>query len=64
MILKNPQALYSLRNLEKFEKYFLFAKLRQISTVYKEAVQARKTAPTDLMLHTNLLVQNNFCNIP
>ena len=34
----------------------------QISTVFKEAVQARK-APIDLMLHTNLLVQNNFCNI-
>ena len=48
MILTNPQALYILRNLEKFENsikiHFLFAKLLQIWTIFKEAVQARKSS--------------------
>ena len=48
MILRNPQALYILRNLEKFKNsikiHFLFRKLLQISTTFKEAVQARKSS--------------------
>ena len=64
-------------NWEKFENsikiHFLFAKLLQISTILKEAVQARKSSywldvamhyqlPKTLRLHKNEL-QNKFCNI-
>ena len=43
MILRNPQALYVLSNLEKF-KNSIFAKLLQISTIFKKAVQAHKSS--------------------
>ena len=48
MILRNSQALYILKNLEKFKNsitiYFLFAKLLQISTIFRKAVQACKSS--------------------
>ena len=70
MISRNPKALYILRNLEKFKNsIFLFANLLQISTIFKEAVQVRKSSywriyqlPKALRLHKYVL-QNNFCNI-
>ena len=48
MILRNPQALYISRNLEKFKNsikiHFLFAKLLQFSTILKKGVQGRKSS--------------------
>ena len=48
MILRNPQALYILRILEKLENsqkiHFLLGKWVQISTDFNETVQARKSS--------------------
>ena len=48
MMLRNPQALYILRNLEKFKNsikiHFFIREMPQISTIFKEAVQARRSS--------------------
>ena len=77
MILRNPQAPYVLRNLEKFENPATFFYSRNCCKFQQFSRKQHKRAkvPIDLMLHMHLPVlikalrlhknisQNNFCNI-
>ena len=55
MILRNPQALYVLRNLEKFEssvKIHFF--ILEIAANFNDFLGSSTSTPIDLMLHMHL----------